>query len=178
MVVPTELDDLAAYDITCETNSPTALAAKWLADDVQTHRESWAPSQLLATAQQEELIQLRMNNDMYGAPTTLRVPINNLITLGILIDHDPSTTKVFVRGCQEGTHISRTPRWRSTIRNAVIRSVNNARVRSHQDLIRLIQEARSRREQLGRSYSQKSQSATAPLTRMTSLNYILTNSVT
>jgi hypothetical protein len=147
MAIPTALDEVAITDEAYEANLPTATAAQMLARDGQEHRDSWTAAQLLAATEQEELIHLRMHNDMYGTPIVLQVPLNQHITLGLIVAHDPSTTKVFVKSCQEGTHISRTPRWRSTIRKAVIRSVNDTRVRSRQDLIRLIQEALQRRDQ-------------------------------
>ena len=80
--------------------------------------------------------------DMYSAPTILSVPINRLPSLGLILSEAPYTSQVFVKNCQEGTAVSKISRWRSLIRNAVLRSVNNTLVQCIQDFIAAVAQAR------------------------------------
>ena len=79
---------------------------------------------------------------MYAAPTILTIPINWLPTLGLVLSEAPNTSQVFVKNCQEGTAVSKMSRWRSLIRNSVLRSVNNIPVRCIQDFVKAVAQAR------------------------------------
>ena len=103
-------------------------------------------AQLLTEERQQEIINLQSSTDMYSTPTVIKIPINNLPTLGLLTSTDEHTNRVYVTGCQEGTKLSRLPRWRSMIKHSVIRSVNDHVIRSKSDLIRHINKARIHRE--------------------------------
>ncbi|KAI2502314.1 hypothetical protein MHU86_12118 [Fragilaria crotonensis] len=100
-------------------------------------------AQLLAHQQHQAILHLDMSKDMYGKPITLTIPINRLPTLGFIVHMDTTTGQLFIKGCQDGTFCSRIPRWRSTIRNSVVRSLNSTRVRSRTHMVQLIQESRS-----------------------------------
>ena len=99
-------------------------------------------AQLLGEESQQEILHLQTSTDIYATPTVLRIPMNNLPTLGLLTRTDDNANTVYVHGCQEGTKLNRLPRWRSMIKHSVIRSVNDQRVRSKMDLIRHINDAR------------------------------------
>ena len=101
-----------------------------------------AAAQLLGEELQQEIIHMDTSMDMYATPTVLKIPMNNLPTLGLLTRTDDTARTVYVHGCQEGTKLSRLPRWRSMIKNSVIRSVNDHPIRSKADLIRRINTAR------------------------------------
>ena len=79
---------------------------------------------------------------MYSTPTILSIPIKRLPTLGFILSADPATNQVFVKNCREGTTVSRMHRWQSLIRNSVVRSVNNHPVKSIQDFIDHVAQAR------------------------------------
>ena len=99
--------------------------------------------QLLTAEDQEEIIRLvYMSFDMYATPTVVQVPINRLPTLGLILSETPTTNQVFVKSCQEGTAVSKLHKWRSMIRNSVVRSVNNKQVRSIQDFVEYVAQAR------------------------------------
>ena len=100
-------------------------------------------AQLLCEEHQQEILHLHSSTDMYSEPTILRIPpMNNLPTLGLLTRTDDNAQTVYVHGCQEGTKLSRLPRWRSMIKHSVVRSVNDNPVKSKMDLIRHITAAR------------------------------------
>ena len=83
---------------------------------------------------------------MYAAPTVVTVPINRLPTLGLILSEVPKTNQVFVKNCQEGTAVSKINKWRSMIRNSVVRSVNNKPVRTIKDFVEHIAHARKNHE--------------------------------
>ena len=99
-------------------------------------------TKLLTDADQEEIVHMNVSFDMYAAPTVVTVPVNRLPTLGLILSEAPTTSQVFVKNCQEGTAVSKINKWRSLIRNSVVRSVNNKPVRTIQDFIEHIAEAR------------------------------------
>ena len=113
-------------------------------ESAHTHHTATA-AQLLGEERQQEILHLDSSTDMYSEPTVIVIPMNNLPTLGILTHTDDATSAVYVHGCQEGTKLSRVPRWRSTIKHSVIRSVDDQVVRNKADLIRFINEARCKR---------------------------------
>ena len=104
-----------------------------------------AMAQLLGEEFQQEIIYMDTSMDMYATTTVLKIPMNNLPTLGLLtrMDDTARTVRLYIHGCQEGTKLSRLPRWRSMIKNSVIRSVNDHTIRSKADLIRHISQHRS-----------------------------------
>ena len=138
------------------TDSPQALPIPMdtLPPYPQDARRESEDSNITATAaqllgegeSQQEIPHLHSSTDVYTEPTVLRIPMNNLPTLGLQTRTDEITNAVYVHGCQEGTKLSRLPRWRSMIKNSVIRSVNNNVIRSNADLIQHITAARCRRE--------------------------------
>ena len=131
-------------------DDPNATVVPIDAIDLQdrgAHKHTTATAaQLLGDAHQAEILHLDTSMDMYGPTTILRVPINALPTLGILVQTDQDSQKVFVKGCQEGTAVSRIPRWRTLIRNSVIRRVNNQPITSRSDMVSVISAARLRHE--------------------------------
>ena len=110
----------------------------------QLRTNTAAAAQLLGEVSQQEIINLQTSTDIYATPTVLRIPMNNIPTLGFLTRTDDNARTVYVHGCQEGTKLSRLPRWRSMIKHSVIRSVDNNPVKSKIDLIRHINAARSK----------------------------------
>ena len=104
-----------------------------------------AATQLLDELGQQAIIYMEPTLDMYQAPVTIPIPMNNLPTLGLLVKEDQSTETIIVTGCQEGTQISRSPKWRSTIRNSIIRTVDNVRVRTRKHLTQRVKDARERK---------------------------------
>ena len=71
------------------------------------HKNTTATAaQLLGDTHQAEILHLDTSMDMYSPATILRIPINRLPTLGLLVQSDADTQKVFVQGCQEGTAAS------------------------------------------------------------------------
>ena len=127
--IHTPMDTLPPYVCDERGDSPTIATA----------------AQLLCEEGQQEILHLDSSTDMYSEPTEVIIPMNNLPTLGLLTTTDGTTNKVYVQGCQEGTKLSRIPRWRSMIKHSVVRSVNDHVVHSKADLIRYVQEARSAR---------------------------------
>jgi hypothetical protein len=99
-------------------------------------------TQLLTDADQEEILHMHTSFDMYASPTVITVPINRLPTLGLILTETPTTQQVFVKNCQEGTAVSKINKWRSLIRNSVVRSVNNKPVRCIRDFIDHVATAR------------------------------------
>ena len=73
--------------------------------------------------------------DMYASPTVITVPINRLPTLGLILSEAPMTHQVFVKNCQEETAVSKIDKWRSLIRNSVVRSENSKPLRCIRDFI-------------------------------------------
>ena len=111
---------------------------------VNTHHTATA-AQLLGEESQQEIIHLTSSTDMYMEPTVINIPLNNLPTLGLLTRTDDTMKVVYVQGCQDGTKLSRLPRWRSMIKHSVIRTVDDHTIRSKEDLIRYINKARTTR---------------------------------
>ena len=99
----TPLDDLPPYiqDLRQGSDAGTGITA--------------AAAQLLGEEHQQEILHLQSSTDMYSDPTILRIPINQLPTLGLLTRTDDNARTVCVHRCQEGTKLSRLPRWRSMI---------------------------------------------------------------
>ena len=79
----------------------------------------------------------------YGTPVTLMIPLNCFPTLGFIVHMDDTTGQLIVKGCQAGSYCHRIPRWRSMIRNSVVRSVNSTRVRFRAHTVELIKATRS-----------------------------------
>ena len=126
----------SAQPLTHLTSPPTP-------HDVDSHHSiNGTAAQLLTDADQDEIIHMDNSFDMYAAPTVITVPINRLPTLGLILSDAPTTNQVFVKNCQEGTAVSKINKWRSTIRNSVVRSVNNKPVRCISDFIEHVSTAR------------------------------------
>ena len=125
---------------------PVPLDAIELAKEDDTPKTA-ATAVLLGDTQTQEILHLQTDSSMYGPPTTLCIPINRLPTLGLLLKEDTDTGQVFVRGCQEGTYCYRISRWRSTIRNPVLRSMDTHPIRTEEQQVKaFIIAARARRE--------------------------------
>ena len=101
-------------------------------------------AQLLGEFHQQELIHMDQTMDMYAAPVTVCLAMNNLPTLGLLVRDDTATAKLYLQGCQDGTQASRISRWRSTIKNAVLRTADDTVIHTAADLTRHIATARAR----------------------------------
>ena len=115
--------------------------------DQTEHTITANAAQILMVDNQQEILHLDASFDMYAAPTILTIPINRLPTLGLILSEAPNTSQVFVENCQEGTAVSKMSRWRSLIRNSVLRSVNNIPVRCIQDfLVDAVAQARRNHE--------------------------------
>ena len=125
--IPVPLD---AIELVLDDDSPVTAAAATLLGDTQT----------------QEILHLQTDQSMYGPSTTLRIPLNRLPTLGLLLTEDADTGQVFVRGCQEGTYCYRISRWRSTIRNSVLRSIDTHPMRTDAQVQAYIRAARARQE--------------------------------
>lgn len=83
---------------------------------------------------------------MYATPAVISIRINRLPTLGLILSETPMTNQVFVKNCQEGTAVSKMRRWRSLIRISVVRSANNKPVKTIQDFIDHVAQARRSHE--------------------------------
>ena len=105
-----------------------------------------AAATLLGETQTQEILHLDTDSLMYGPPTTLRIPLNRLPTLGLLLREDSDTGQVFVRACQEGTYCYRISRRHSTIRNSVLRSIDDHQMRTEAQVKAYVTIARARRE--------------------------------
>ena len=104
-----------------------------------------AAAALIGETQSQEILHLDTDPSMYGSPTTLKIPMNRLPTLGLLLKEDMETGQIFVRGCQEGTHYYRISRWRSTIRNSVLRSIDQRAMRTEEQVKTYLATARANR---------------------------------
>jgi hypothetical protein len=136
----TYTDEAQALQIPLDTLTPYNQENRQ--DSAADNTITAAAAQLLGEEHQQEILHLRSSTDMYSEPTILRIPMNQLPTLGLLTRTDDNARTVYVHGCQEGTKLSRLPRWRSMIKHSVIRSVNDHPVKSKADLIRHITAAR------------------------------------
>ena len=110
--------------------------------DHNEHTITANAAQLLTAEDQEEIPHLDASFDMYTTPTILTLPINCLPTLGLILYETPRTNQVFVKNCQEGTAASKVPKWKSLIRNSVVRSVNNVPVQCIKDFVDKVAQAR------------------------------------
>ena len=79
---------------------------------------------------------------MYRPPRTVRITINRLPTLGFYFAEDPQHANVYLQGCQEGTQVSRLPRWKADLRHAVLLSIDTTRIHTIADVTTAL--ARSR----------------------------------
>ena len=115
-------------------------------DSEDTNTTATGAAQLLGEERQQEIVH-QSSTDVYSEPTVLKITSNNLPTLGLLTKTDDDNTHaVYVHGCQERTKLSRLPRWRSMIKNSVIRSVNDKPIKTKAGLILHIITARCRRD--------------------------------
>ena len=64
-------------------------------------------------------------------------------TLGLIVDDKSYMNSVILKHCQKGTPSARIPKWRSTLREATIHSVNDTRILTAVDLEKAIQAAKS-----------------------------------
>lgn len=80
--------------------------------------------------QMEEILHAWLDTNQFLPSVPIRLPLNRHPTLGFILAQDSEHHLVFLQGCQEGTAASRIPRWRSTIRHAVLRSLNGTIVKT------------------------------------------------
>ena len=55
-----------------------------------------AAAQLLGEEHQQALIHMESTTDMYASPVIVRLPMNNLATLGLIVRNDTATSKLYV----------------------------------------------------------------------------------
>ena len=95
--------------------------------------------------QLERVLALESTTNGFGPPIRIAFPMNQLPTLGLILQDSPSQTTTTVIGCQEGTVASRLPRWRSQFKDATVRSVGDVRIRDKATFVGAIATLRQRR---------------------------------
>lgn len=98
----------------------------------------------LSTSQQdlEAILHLRTDTNMYRTPSSIRLKMNNLPTMGFLLVEDADNRHVYLQGCQEGTQASRLPSWRRNLRHAILTHIQGQRVHTIQEVRRVISHQR------------------------------------
>ena len=99
-----------------------------------------AAAKLYATMDQEErrtaeILHMEWSPQPYCAPVTVDLKMNRLPTLGLHVTADADTGLLYLQSCQEGTQASRIPRWRSMIRDAVLRRINGMPITTKTDFV-------------------------------------------
>ena len=95
--------------------------------------------------QAEAILALEFSTTSYGPPIRIDLPMNQLPTLGLLLRDNSTHTRTIVFGCQEGTAVSKLPRWRSQIKDATVRTVADNPICSRTEFIGAITSLRRSR---------------------------------
>ena len=91
---------------------------------------------------------IELCNDMNGPTIKIDLKVKgNHRTLGLIVDDDALIDQVTLFHCQRGTPAARIKKWRSTLRHAKIIDINGQVIRSKDDIIDIISEARTKKQQ-------------------------------
>ena len=87
--------------------------------------------------------QLELSPDPYDNTLRIQLPLRSCLhpTVGLEIDMCPRRNRPILKNCLKGTPAARIARWRSTLRNAYILSVNDIPVNNLSDITELIKKA-------------------------------------
>ncbi|KAI2501046.1 hypothetical protein MHU86_13400 [Fragilaria crotonensis] len=113
-----------------ETNPNVAIAAAAFGDLTR-------PEQ-----QMEEILHAWTDLNSYLPAIPIRLPLNRHPTLGFILVQDTEHPLVYLQGCHMGTKAYRLPRWRSTIRHSVLRTLNGHKVHSIAQVQQLLEDHR------------------------------------
>ena len=119
--------------------------------------------------QMERVLALESTTHSFGPPIRIVLPMNQLPTLGLILQDTQTTTTVV--GCQEGTAASRLPRWRSQFKDATIRSVGAETVRDKATFAGVIATLRQRRTPLVHIILARHEVPELPIVDMPQLHY-------